>query len=853
MNLYSKIGNLSSVQEAYQSVPRNFEIHGEILKKEGKELRLQTDEGTVMDILLKKDMDVKSGQTAVISRKDIESLKVVTKKQEQQEVKEEQEEKKKLDEVGAKDTEENRDSLKKLRQFGIDPTKENIEKLSSLYRMLENMKGYLSVDVIAELRSRGLHVDEISLADLDKVVKEVRMMKPKEVSDRIRRSAYFDKISDKEAKEIAKNLYGSEMGKDILDCIKAIKQMGLELTKASVDELHDIFSKLYNIQDVEASTLVQAIDAKEEISIDLLYKLKNYVKTSQIPETPMSTMRYVQSRQLPTEKEMMQLEPQIRQWLEEMGLGMEYESIARELLQAGQAMDASLLEMIKGLRDSILELQQLMDKKTAAAILSGGIEILGQDVQMLLKMVKEIQAQQSEIDANTLTKREEDHAKLLIHLIRQMDPKKLLSDESVWTKALDRKQRQQLEELILGQPNKETDILSRQELTLLRTASILQSVREIEATSFESGSVRLIDIARQEKWRAELIEREKVALSEGQKTQMDQSAETSVKFERITEFSGEGRISFRYSITRHYQILRSTLRATHVYSMMRDGVDPLTTDIREMNRYIRHYEEQNAKYSMQQLSSFERDKLSIQLLRSDTIWSLKEFSRNLDVARGRSGLTEGIQKLWDQAELRSFQEVKETMRTAVQILSETGRGSKREYEENMAYLYRTLKETEEIVKGSKREDKELFERYLKEVGESIRESAKVSKFDQMIQIPLFMNSENGSANVFAKSNKKGKKEIDPEDMNILIDLNTKHLGKVGFYLRVEEKEISIDLSVSETSSGLVKQQLESLSNLLSLAGYHLSQVNISTEESAAQIAFTEDTVSESRSGLDVRV
>lgn len=853
MNLYSKIGNLSSVQEAYQSVPRNFEIHGEILKKDGKELRLQTDEGTVMDILLKKDMDVKSGQTAVISRKDIESLKVVTKKQEQQEVKEEQEEKKKLDEVGAKDTEENRDSLKKLRQFGIDPTKENIEKLSSLYRMLENMKGYLSVDVIAELRSRGLHVDEISLADLDKVVKEVRMMKPKEVSDRIRRSAYFDKISDKEAKEIAKNLYGSEMGKDILDCIKAIKQMGLELTKESVDELHDIFSKLYNIQDVEASTLVQAIDAKEEISIDLLYKLKNYVKTSQIPETPMSTMRYVQSRQLPTEKEMMQLEPQIRQWLEEMGLGMEYESIARELLQAGQAMDASLLEMIKGLRDSVLELQQLMDKKTAAAILSGGIEILGQDVQMLLKMVKEIQAQQSEIDANTLTKREEDHAKLLIHLIRQMDPKKLLSDESVWTKALDRKQRQQLEELILGQPNKETDILSRQELTLLRTASILQSVREIEATSFESGSVRLIDIARQEKWRAELIEREKVALSEGQKTQMDQSAETSVKFERITEFSGEGRISFRYSITRHYQILRSTLRATHVYSMMRDGVDPLTTDIREMNRYIRHYEEQNAKYSMQQLSSFERDKLSIQLLRSDTIWSLKEFSRNLDVARGRSGLTEGIQKLWDQAELRSFQEVKETMRTAVQILSETGRGSKREYEENMAYLYRTLKETEEIVKGSKREDKELFERYLKEVGESIRESAKVSKFDQMIQIPLFMNSENGSANVFAKSNKKGKKEIDPEDMNILIDLNTKHLGKVGFYLRVEEKEISIDLSVSETSSGLVKQQLESLSNLLSLAGYHLSQVNISTEESAAQIAFTEDTVSESRSGLDVRV
>ena len=72
------------------SLPPNKTIEGKVLSKEGKNLRIEDKSGTQMDLVLKKDIDIVKGQLLEISRRDIESIKIVGEDkiaQEQEEVK----------------------------------------------------------------------------------------------------------------------------------------------------------------------------------------------------------------------------------------------------------------------------------------------------------------------------------------------------------------------------------------------------------------------------------------------------------------------------------------------------------------------------------------------------------------------------------------------------------------------------------------------------------------------------------------------------------------------------------------------------------------------------------------------
>lgn len=841
MDMYSRIGDVKHAGEAYQTIQRNFEVRGEVLKKQGKEIRIQTDDGTRMDILLKKDMDVKSGQTTVINRKDIESIKVVSKEQETEELKEEDKEKKQLQEKNVRDTPENREALKSLNRFGVDPTKENIEKLASLKQMLDNMKGYLSLDVIAELRSRGLNVDEMSLVDLDKVVKEIKALDREDLSRSISRKDLVSPISNKEAQAIAKELYGSEMGKDILDSIKALKRIGVEPTKDKVDELHDIFSKLYNIQEVDTKTISDAMDSGEEISIDLLYKLKNYIRSSSL-EVSTGATTYRQPIKGLSEKDLTAMEGEIRGLLKELGLSEEYLPLAKELLASGKDMSPDALVDIQSLRDALADLQKMMDKDTAALLVDKGMDILGQDIRALLEMVKELKAENPDFQVEALTEVEQENATFLMNMIKNLSSSKLLSENRSLANLIGRKPKEQLEELLFGQGKREVTLLSKQEITVLRTSAIIHSIKDISSFSvdYSRRDISLSYLA----LRGGLLTKE---MPEDRVLKGLSFVDPNPIKQGTTELKNQ-------LLFDHYQSLRSSLRAGHIYAMVRDGIDPLKTDIRVMNSYVETYRASYGKYSMDGLTGFDREKLTIDMLKSGATWNLKTLAQNMELSRSKSGLTEKIEKLVEESEQRNFKEVRESLRSVVQTLSQMDRGSKQEYQQDLTFMYQKLKATEEMVKVSPRQDREVFERHLREMAESIRDSAKTAKTDNMIQIPLFMNNEGSNANLFARSNKKNKKGIDPEDMSVLLDLNMKSLGKVGFYLKVDHKDIGIKISTSDSSADLLKEQLESLSNLFAGAGYNLKEVQLTSEQSGANISFVEEGATlPIATGLDVRV
>ena len=60
------------------SLPSNRVIEGQVISKDGKNLRIEDKNGTVMDLVLKKEVETSKGQVLEIKRRDIESLKVVS-------------------------------------------------------------------------------------------------------------------------------------------------------------------------------------------------------------------------------------------------------------------------------------------------------------------------------------------------------------------------------------------------------------------------------------------------------------------------------------------------------------------------------------------------------------------------------------------------------------------------------------------------------------------------------------------------------------------------------------------------------------------------------------------------------
>ena len=77
-------------------------------------------------------------------------------------------------------------------------------------------------------------------------------------------------------------------------------------------------------------------------------------------------------------------------------------------------------------------------------------------------------------------------------------------------------------------------------------------------------------------------------------------------------------------------------------------------------------------------------------------------------------------------------------------------------------------------------------------------------------------------------------------MSVLIDLNTKNLGKMGFFIKVENKKLSVKISGNDDSMKKIKSDVLSLDKNLSSLGYNIDFIDISSPEENAKLSFVED-------------
>ena len=843
---YSSTGNISSknISEAYMSLPSNRVIEGQVISKDGKNLRIEDKNGTVMDLVLKKEVEISKGQVLEIKRRDIESLKVVSEDKITEEKEEEVTDEAKLKDLGLKTTDENKDAIKNLKRFEIPITKENIERYVAVKKTMENLRANLTLDAIAKLQGVGYDLDNMSVWEIESAMNDISKNDTTSLETEVFKAYMSKDMSYDEARKLAKEIYGVDMGKDVLDSIRALSKMGIEINKSNIDNIHDVFSKLHNIKDIDNKTLIDAIKLNEDVSIDVLYKLKNYIQNSSIASASSNSVAYGASSVRPlSENDLSNMENEIKRFIKDIGLSEADIDISKDLLRKNQGITKEAVESIKELREILSELQKLMDKDTAAYLIKQGLDLGSKDLKSLLEMVKEFQQELELISLNQFTQEEILKANKLIQAVNSISKDKIVDENVNLVNLISDKKNSDGYEFLFSQA-RELKVLSYADTVVLRAAAIIQSVESLDTAQISSytSNISLLDIGRG----ANIVPRAfnyQVSL-------------TSMEFEVSTDTANINSLtsgdSNKTEAYKHYQYLRVNIRAVHIYSMVAEGIDPLRSDIRNMSAYVEQYEYRSSQYSLSTMSSFDSSKLSADIVKNPSINSMRSVMSMADNLKPKSMVTQLVDKIMEEAERKDLGDLTKVMKTVVKTLENNNNLTKETTKENMTMFYQHMKEAEEIVKTLKKEDKEVFEKYLRQMSEHIKESSKASKGESMLQIPFYMNQEGSQANVFVKTPKQ-KDKIDPEDMSILMDLSTKGLGNLGFYLKVEHKSVSVKISAGENVLSSIKNEMTSLENLLQNIGYELKKVELSGDEDTAKISFVEETARQLPSGLDLKV
>lgn len=836
-NIYNNkasLNNKISTKDLYDTTTSsNVVIKGAIIKKDGKNIRIKSDDNTLLDIVTKSNLTAKQGEMLLIKKSEIETITKISYEQVEKEKEKRQEEIDELKKADVSPTDENIDALEHLKNTEIPLTKENILRFATIKGSLSQIAN-VNINQITKLINSGYNIEDMSIFDVQEALKTTQIS----FSDKLTvalESKMNTKITYDEAREISNKIYGSKMGKDIQDIIISLKQNGIEVTKENVDNIHDAFSKLYDIKSINNEDIARAVKIDEtNISIDTLYNIKNYVSVSSIA---VSTVNYSSNTNIPTDKQLEDMSEELIKTLKAMGFDKEELNIAKSIIKQDLELNAENIQDIKQIQLDLENIQNMLDKDVAAMLVKSNIDISSMDIRSLLQEVIAINQSIEQINDMNFTKEDMDLAGSLIEAMKQINSNTVLGNISVRAILNSSEIGKDVYDKLFSD-NSKYATTSYEKSISIKSAIVLNSVDTIDFSliDYRNTNISLKYIAN----KYSLLKQDNEANSKIELEKLQYKVQETVQIQIKTE------------ITKHYEYLRTNMRASHITQMIRDGINPFESDIRSISSIIR---EQNARQknisnTLHDINDEEMNFATTNILLNESSTTISSVKKSVDIYKNKNNYIDIIKEIAKEADEIDFKEIKDITRRIEQTLKEHTNLTKDSMRENISNIYKDFREMEKLVSQSERPDKEGIKKQLENLADNIRNTQKMSSNNEMVQVPFNMNGESNNANVYAKTKKNKKGKIDPQDMSLLIDLNTKNLGKMGFYIKVENKKLSIKVSGNSKSMEKIKSSVNSLDNNLSSLGYNIDFIDLTSPENKAKISFVDENTRDTNNKVD---
>lgn len=178
-----------------------------------------------------------------------------------------------------------------------------------------------------------------------------------------------------------------------------------------------------------------------------------------------------------------------------------------------------------------------------------------------------------------------------------------------------------------------------------------------------------------------------------------------------------------------------------------------------------------------------------------------------------------------EAALKEIKEVIEKLFEKASIKADNGVVEDFDIKEKSKALKNIMELAQKAIKQMDRSDRESIMPAFKEIDNAFKFFSQVTTYDLILQLPLKINREDTTGELYIMKRKKGRKKMDTENFTLFLSLKTESLGLIESYLNAAKKRVTISFRVeNENLVKLVKDNYKTLYDGLFEKGFILVEM-----------------------------
>lgn len=766
----------------YQPQPTlPFDIHGTVLSKEGKQIVVGAEiEGKKVefDLRLNEEIVEEVGEEVYIQKEKVVSHNVRKEAFGLEGAGEEgggaRDVRRILEELGLSHTVDNVKLMEWMMTSGMELSKNTVDSFVMSEKYLERLQKDLSVELIAKMTLRGLDIEHMSLQELSESVSELKgETEQKSIAEWL---GFKRDLNYSEAEQVAEQLYGRKMGKDVYDAIIQLQHFNGDLTKRNVNHIVDLFSKIKALKEISVETLVSIESTDANYTIHSLYRVQQSMANSMLMKNRQSDSFGFFTTASDDERAGIERLMQLA-GVEKNSFTL---SVFRELSVQGLKANRENFEKVLKMKEFTEEVLPQLTPKTIARLETEGWDVGNTSIEELHQLLSEPVSETEENKTPFPAKDEWKSSDLSSKQIGIRELISLIRSDSDMT----------LDELKDHLESLETPRIK--DPIALRTISVTRSLQLIG----EHLSTEVISRAHQKE--------EIISLKSLEEATIEQSKNSEVLVRPIPD-------SAQLLIREEYMRIRSSLTISMISRSIRENFDLEHRSLSEVDSFVAEgrkvYEEATEIRNRLDMSIGHSKFLIPTVLKNSLDMNLREM---MDLTRFFYN-PEMYSPISETAGVNHPGSKKEELRILEKQLADKILSG-----EPFLQEYRSLIEAQAQFSGN---DSQHSERKDSPEQFKLATVRKLSRGTVVMQFPIRSGGKEHPLNVLIPRSQYGTSK---KEMNFLLSLNTDQLGTVNMALEVSGKNVYLKL---DDESPLLRERLSILSKSLSDKGYQLIMEN----------------------------
>lgn len=204
--------------------------------------------------------------------------------------------------------------------------------------------------------------------------------------------------------------------------------------------------------------------------------------------------------------------------------------------------------------------------------------------------------------------------------------------------------------------------------------------------------------------------------------------------------------------------------------------------------------------------------------------------------------------------LKEIKEVIEKLFDKAYIKADNGETEDIDIKEKSQVLKSIMEFAQKAIKNMDSSDRQAIMPAFREIDNAFRFFSQVTTYDLILQLPIKVNREDTTGELYVMKRKKGRKRIDAENFTLFLSLKTDSLGLVESYLNAVKKRITISFKVeNENLVKLVKDNYKTLYDGLFEKGFILVEMKCKVLDSERINPFNAGAKAKELFGAEARV